>query len=92
MVTAAYELAREYATITPTEMVNTVEKDYMASYAVGICTALLTLYGEDDFRRWFPGGFEECVRVAQAAADKFFDKWKVKWGAKMAYTLRAMGS
>jgi len=87
----ALELVREQQVVTPTHTADTYERDYMASYSVGICYALLSTYGEDDFRRWFPGGIEECIRFAQQAADQFFDKWKVKWGPKMAYTLRAMG-
>jgi len=88
----ALALHQEYTAVTPTPQVDVIERDYMASYAVGVCTALLNLYGEDDFRRWFPGGLEECIRVAQSAADKFFDKWKVKWGPKLAYTVKALGA
>ena len=86
------QLLREMQEVTPTPQVDIIEKDYMSSYAAGICLALLNAYGEDDFRRWFPGGLEECIRVAQQAADKFFDKWKIKWGPKMAFTLKAMAS
>ncbi len=88
----AATLLQEFETVTPTQIVNQFEKDYATSYAVGICLALLEAYGEDDFRKWFPGGLDDCVRVAQQAADKFFDKWKIKWGPKMAWTLKAMGS
>ncbi len=88
----ALSLLQEFKEVTPTQEVNEIEKDYATSYAVGICLALLDAYGEDDFRRWFPGGLDECVQKARSAADKFFDKWKIKWGPKMAWTIKAMGS
>ena len=87
----AIALSREMETVTPTAQVDLIEKDYKASYATGVCLALLNLYGEDDFRRWFPGGLDECIRKAEQFADLNFDKWKVKWGPKLAYSIKAIG-
>ena len=78
----------EFKVPSPEPAVNAVEAKYMRNYAVGICNAILALFGEDDLRAYF-GSFENCVRTFERAADQFFDMWKIKWLPALAAKARA---
>jgi len=75
-------------TVQGSPIVESVEEDYKASYAFKTCTFLQQAYPEQ-FKQFFPGGFEECVNTMGAAADVYFDKWKTNYPIGLVARARA---
>jgi len=63
--------------VTGRELFEAIKKDYVNTYAYGICDALRRLDPEA-FNREF-GSMENCIKAVQDDAEQWFNKWLPNW-------------